>query len=160
MKISKSRPAGIAAFAAILCAPLTKPAGAQTFDSSGNGSLKGGYFVRQVVTAKLDPNTSAIGRALSLAGVMTFDGKGNYSFAGQMVDTQAGSTAKPYSISGLYSVASNGLAQIQNPIDPPIPNTAPLPALVLWPSSPAPRKEAIAIFLSPSPPDRPPRTAP
>jgi Flp pilus assembly pilin Flp len=117
VKISKLRLAGFTAFVAILCAPLTMPAGAQTFDTRGNGSLKGDYFVRQVVTTQLDPSTSAIGRAFSLTGVMTFDGKGNYTFAGQMVDTQAGSTATPYSTSGVYSAASNGLAQIQNPLD-------------------------------------------
>jgi uncharacterized protein (TIGR03437 family) len=112
-----NRPMKISAFVTILCGLFTLSAEAQTFDTSGNGSLKGDYFVRQVVTAKLDPNNSAIGRGFSLTGVITFDGKGKYTFAGQMVDTQAGSTAKPYSTSGVYSVASNGLAQIQNPID-------------------------------------------
>lgn len=96
---------------------VTVPAGAQTFDTSGNGKLNGEYFVRQVVTADLDPATSAIGRAVSLTGTMTFDGKGKYAFTGQMMDTKSGSTAKPYTVSGTYSVASNNLAQIQNPID-------------------------------------------
>ena len=101
----------------VLCALFTLFVQAQTFDTSGNSMLKGDYFVRQIVTANLDPNTSAIGRAFSLTGVMTFDGHGKYTFAGQMLDTQAGATAKPYSTSGVYSVASNGLAQIQDPID-------------------------------------------
>lgn len=92
-------------------------ASAQTFDASGNGTLKGDYFVRQVITANLDPNTSAIGRAVSLTGTITFDGKGNYSFTGQLMDTKAGSTATPYTVSGTYSVAANSLARLQNPID-------------------------------------------
>ncbi|MGP0072875.1 MAG: hypothetical protein ACLPWF_13200 [Bryobacteraceae bacterium] len=96
---------------------LTVSARTQTFDTSGNENLKGDYFVRQVIAADLDPMTSAIGRAYSLTGVMTFDGQGNYSFIGQMMDTQSGSTAKPYTASGIYSVASDGLALIQNPID-------------------------------------------
>jgi uncharacterized protein (TIGR03437 family) len=107
----------ILAFMTVFCAGLALPAAAQTFDTSGNGKLNGDYFVRQVITTNLDPNTSAIGRAISLTGVMTFDGNGNYSFTGQMLDTQVGTTAQPYSTSGSYAVESNGMAQIQDPID-------------------------------------------
>lgn len=108
---------GIIAFGAILYSSVTLPASAQTFDTSGNATLNGDYFVRQVVTADLDPTTSAIGRTVSVTGVMTFDGKGKYTFTGQLMDTKSGSTAKPYTGSGTYSVASNNLAQIQDPID-------------------------------------------
>jgi uncharacterized protein (TIGR03437 family) len=101
----------------ISCAGLAIPAAAQTFDTSGNGKLKGDYFVRQVVTTNLDPNTSAIGRAISLTGIMTFDGKGNYKFAGQELDTKAGSSAVAFNASGTYQVESNGMAQIVDPID-------------------------------------------
>lgn len=108
----------ITAYVALLCGLFCLAVEAQVFDTSGNGSLTGDYFVRQVVTANLDPSTSAIGRGFSLTGVMTFDGAGTYSFAGQLMDTQKGTTARKFSTSGgLYSVASNGLVQIQNPID-------------------------------------------
>ena len=100
-----------------LFAGLPVPAAAQTFDTSGNGKLNGEYFVRQVVTTDLDSITSAIGRAISIIGVMIFDGNGNYTFIGQMSDTMAGTSGVTYSIAGTYSVESNGLAQIQNPID-------------------------------------------
>jgi uncharacterized protein (TIGR03437 family) len=100
-----------------LCAGLALPAAAQTFDTSGNGNLNGEYFVRQVLTTDLDTNTSAIGRAISIIGVMLFDGNGNYTFIGQMSDTMAGTSGVSYSTAGTYSVASNGLAQILNPID-------------------------------------------
>jgi uncharacterized protein (TIGR03437 family) len=100
-----------------LCAGLAVPAAAQNFDTSGNGKLNGDYFVRQVLTTDLDANTSAIGRAISLTGIMTFDGQGNYTFAGQMTDNQAATAGVPYSTSGFYSVESNGMAQILNPID-------------------------------------------
>jgi len=103
-------------FAIIATASLqaqTTPA----FDNSGNGTLSGPYFVRQVLAANIDANSSAIGRAVSIAGIMTFDGNGNYSFTGQMVDSSTGSTASSYSIRGIYAVQSNGLMQIQNPID-------------------------------------------
>ncbi|HEX5229802.1 MAG TPA: hypothetical protein VFW44_18950, partial [Bryobacteraceae bacterium] len=117
MRMSQAIFAAFFSFVTVLSLSFAPPAGAQTFDTSGNGRLKGDYFVRQVLTADLDPVTSAIGRAVSVTGVMTFDGKGGYSFDGQLMDTKAGSTAKPYTVSGKYSVAANNLAQIQDPID-------------------------------------------
>ena len=108
----------ISVFVTLLCGLFTLTAKAQLFDSSGNATLKGDYFVRQVSTANLDPLTSAIGRGFSLTGVMTFDGAGKYAFSGKLLDTKAGTTARDFSYTGgLYSVASNGLVQIQNPID-------------------------------------------
>ena len=100
------------------CAIGCTSASAQNnFDTSGNGMLKGAYFVRQVLLANLDPNTSAIGEAISIIGTMTFDGNGNYTFSGQKTDSSASSTAQSYTTSGMYNVASNGMVQIQNPID-------------------------------------------
>ncbi len=101
---------------ALLCAILALSANAQvgqTFDSSGNGLLNGNYFVRQVLTQP-DANSN-ISSATSIIGIITFDGVGDYSFTGQMM-TQGGS-AQSYSTSGGYNVASNGLLQLQNPID-------------------------------------------
>jgi uncharacterized protein (TIGR03437 family) len=103
----------LAAFAAVGAQAQATP----SFDNSGDGTLTGTYFVRQVLAANIDNSTSAIGRAVSIAGVMTFDGKGGYSFSGQIVDSTTGSTASAYTISGTYAVQSNGLMQIQNPID-------------------------------------------
>jgi uncharacterized protein (TIGR03437 family) len=88
---------------------------AQTFDTSGDSGVSGPYFVRHVLTADLDQETSAIGRATSLTGIMTFNGSGSYSFSGQMMDTQTGSSA--YTVSGTYRVSSSGLIQLTNPID-------------------------------------------
>src|ERR1700749_1942938 len=102
MRAAQCTFATIIAFVAVLYLSNAAPATAQTFDNSGNGTLKGAYFVRQVITADLDTNTSAIGRAISLTGIMTFDGQGGYSFAGQKMDTNAGSTAGSYSVSGTY----------------------------------------------------------
>jgi uncharacterized protein (TIGR03437 family) len=88
----------------------------QSFDTSGDGMLKGAYFVRQVLTL-LDGNTSAIDQAVSLTGVMTFDGNGNYTFTGQELNSLVGSTAVAYSTSGVYAVSASGLVQISTPID-------------------------------------------
>lgn len=117
MQNSRFRIAAIFAFGALLYIPVTLPASAQSFDSSGNGNLKGDYFLRQVITADLDQFTGAIGRAVSLTGTITFDGHGKYAFNGQKMDTMAGSTAAAYSATGSYSLASDNLLQIQDPID-------------------------------------------
>ena len=89
---------------------------AQSFDNSGNGTLKGTYLVRQVLTTA-NVSTSAITRAASIIGTMTFDGNGNYSFTGQKMDTSAGTAPAAYSAQGTYAVAANGMLQIANPID-------------------------------------------
>jgi len=88
----------------------------QAFDNSGNGMLKGAYFVRQVLT-DLDGTTSDIDQAVSLTGTMTFDGNGNYTFTGQELNSMVGTTAVAYSTSGVYAVSASGLVQIATPID-------------------------------------------
>ena len=90
-------------------------AAAQTFDNGGNGMLKGDYFVRQVLLSDISAQ-GAIGRARSILGTVTFDGNGNYSFSGQIADTQM-AQPQSYSVNGKYILASNGLFQLQNPID-------------------------------------------
>ena len=88
----------------------------QSFDNSANGKLKGAYFVRQVLTL-LDGQTSAIDQAVSLTGVMTFDGNGNYTFAGQELNSMVGTSAVAYNTTGVYAVSASGLVQISTPID-------------------------------------------
>jgi len=100
------------ALAVVLLGVVTISGTAQ--DSSATGTVKGAYFVRQVLTLP-DLNTSAITRALSLIGTMTFDGAGNYSFTGQLMDSLSGS-AQAFSTTGGYLVGANGLAQFSNPI--------------------------------------------
>jgi uncharacterized protein (TIGR03437 family) len=81
---------------------------AQTFDTSGNGMLHGDYFVREVLAAGQNPSTGAITSATSAIGVVTFDGKGDFTFAGQVM-TSGSTTPTTSSISGVYGVGSNGL---------------------------------------------------
>lgn len=100
-----------------LSAALAIPAAAQTFDTSGNGKLNGPFFVRQVATTNLNSATSAIGEAISVIGIMTFDGQGNYTFIGIKRDTaDSTGTGQAFTTTGTYAVESNGMAQIQNPI--------------------------------------------
>ena len=105
------------ALSTVLCGMFGISALAQNIDASANSSLSGTYAVRQVFLSGIDQNTSAIGRARSIIGIMTFDGNGKYTFNGQMCDTNSGSTAQAYSASGSYSVGANGLAEIQSAID-------------------------------------------
>lgn len=108
------RSAGLAAF---LCGTIGISALAQNIDSSANSSLNGAYAVRHVLLSGLDQNTSAIGEARSLIGIITFDGNGNYTFTGQLCDTANSSTAQTHSTSGQYALGANGIFQMQNPID-------------------------------------------
>jgi uncharacterized protein (TIGR03437 family) len=92
-------------------------ASAQSFDNSGDGNLFGDYFVREVMLSNVDQNTSAVGRARSVIGIVTFDGQGNYSFTGTSMDTQAGQPASINGQLGVYSLAANGLVAIDDLID-------------------------------------------
>lgn len=90
--------------------------GAPNIDTSGNSTLKGDYFMREVVfyfSASGDIN-----RARSVTGVISFDGNGNYQFTGQQMDS-TGRAPQPasYSVAGQYVVRSNGLAEFENPAD-------------------------------------------
>jgi uncharacterized protein (TIGR03437 family) len=107
----------ITGLAAVLWAVAGSQAPAQVFDDSGNAGLNGDYFVREVLLNNIDQSTSDVGRALSIVGIMTFDGVGNYSFSGQIMDTDAG-TVQAYSTTGSYALASNGMVFIQDLIDP------------------------------------------
>lgn len=106
--------------AAALCI-LAVPSMAQTIpsqpDTSANGTLTGIYFVRQVAVSDFDSKTGNAGRARSVTGVATFDGKGGYTFSGVLLDTKAGSKQQPYTTKGTYAVGANGLFQITNLFD-------------------------------------------
>lgn len=89
---------------------LVLSAPAQTFDTSGNATLKGSYFVREILFAGQAADGS-ITSAASVIGTVTFDGKGNYSFTGQRMISRSGSATNLTS-TGVYGVAANGLIQI------------------------------------------------
>jgi uncharacterized protein (TIGR03437 family) len=115
MKNMNSRSWRNPGLAILLLGAVHIPGTAQSFDTSATGTVKGAYFVRQVLTIP-DANTSAILRAVSLIGTMTFDGMGGYTFTGQLMDSKAGN-AQAFSTTGGYGVSANGFAQVQNPID-------------------------------------------
>ena len=92
-------------------------ASAQSFDNSGDGNLFGDYFVREVMLSNVDQKTSAVGRARSVVGIITFDGEGSYSFSGSLMDSSTGQQATITGQVGVYDVAANGLVAIDDLID-------------------------------------------
>lgn len=81
------------------------------FDNSANATLKGQYFVREVVLLNLDA-AGGIGEAIGAIGIATFDGAGNYTFSGQIADSASTSGSGSASSSGTYAVAANGFLRI------------------------------------------------
>lgn len=75
------------------------------FDASANATLKGQYFVREVVLTNLSAQ-GAIGKALGAIGIATFDGAGKYAFSGQLTGTGSVSST------GTYAVSSSGFLRI------------------------------------------------
>lgn len=99
-------------FAFLTLACLTVAAG-QSFDTSANSSLNGTYFLREL--AFTVSSQGAITRSFSVSGPIVFDGNGKYTFNGQLLDSSKSTTQpSPYTVSGGYSVAANGMAQIQS----------------------------------------------
>jgi uncharacterized protein (TIGR03437 family) len=88
-----------------------------SFDTSGTALLKGSYFIRQVLNA----NTSSIGQvgeAVSLTGIIAFDGAGNYTLNGQLSDNtmSSGAPQSLSSITGTYAVNASGVLVMDNPL--------------------------------------------
>ncbi len=92
-------------------------ASAQSFDSSADGNLFGDYFVREVMLSDVDQNSSAVGRARSIVGTITFDGQGNYDFSGTLMDASTGQTATITGLHGAYQLAGNGFFAMDDLID-------------------------------------------
>lgn len=76
------------------------------FDSSGDGTLNGTYYFRQVLY------DAQSGDSMSLVGNIDFDGQGNYTLNNATIlDAATGSsTPQSFSASGTYSVAASGEA--------------------------------------------------
>ena len=81
------------------------------FDNSGNATLKGAYFVREVTLLNLSAQ-GGIGEALSVTGIAAFDGAGKYNFSGRLADSASTTGGKSTSFSGTYAVAANGYLKI------------------------------------------------
>jgi uncharacterized protein (TIGR03437 family) len=86
---------------------------AQSWDNSGNGLLKGNYYVRHVIWAASDADAD-LADGLSVYGEITFDGNGNYTFNGTLVDGAAEQLYTYTSITGTYTIAASGYGFMDN----------------------------------------------
>jgi hypothetical protein len=82
---------------------------AQTLDSSGNGLLSGQYYVRQVFYI-YSVSAVALTETINVQGTITFDGSGNYSFSGSVLDSAETPTVKveTFTSAGHYLISGSG----------------------------------------------------
>ncbi len=110
MALIERRPfTGLLALAGLMASGLA--AQSYQFDNSSNETLKGPYFVREVALRNLSAQ-GGIGEAISVAGIASFDGAGNYTFSGQLTDSASKTATQSASFSGAYAVAANGFLRI------------------------------------------------
>ena len=92
---------------------------AATWDTSGNGMLKGPYYVRQVLYYSPD-RYGDLGGLETHYGTLTFDGNGNYSGTLTYYVPGLGETARTATATGTYSIASSGYGFIGYPCFVPL----------------------------------------
>jgi uncharacterized protein (TIGR03437 family) len=79
----------------------------QKADTSNNAAVHGDYFIREILITGQNAD-GTITSASSAIGLATFDGAGNYKFAGATGSNNS---------TGVYGVGSNGLMYIQSFVD-------------------------------------------
>lgn len=98
-----------------------------TLDTSGNAQLSGTYRFRHLAVTGV--NTAGNPTEMTAStGVITFDGRGNYSLAGSYINNQV-SNGAPQTLNvpscanatgscGRYAIGGHGMGYIRNPIAP------------------------------------------
>jgi len=84
------------------------------YDSSGDNQLNGAYYLRQVFYINSSQVLQgAVGEAINIQGTITFDGNGNYSFSGSLLDSANGTiTPTTFTGSGTYVISASGMGYI------------------------------------------------
>src|ERR1051325_1736395 len=85
-----------------------------TWDTSGNGLLKGTYYFREVIYLVGD-SAGDLSRAIALYGNATFSGNGTYTMTATVMDSQTG-FPRSGSLSGTYSISASGYGFLSNPL--------------------------------------------
>ncbi len=89
---------------------------AQTWDTSGNGMLKGTYYFRHVTYEISDSGAGDLYDAFTLYGTVTFDGAGKYSMPSvTLIEGRTGQVQNG-AVSGTYSIAASGQGFLSSPI--------------------------------------------
>src|SRR4051812_43171158 len=89
---------------------------AQTWDTSGNGLLKGTFYFREVVWLVDSSNTGNLGDAIAAYGNITFDGNGNYTVSNAQVLDAAANSVQNLSVTGTYSISASGFGFMRHPL--------------------------------------------
>ena len=91
----------------------TLPAAGQSWDTSGNGQLKGTYYFREVSYAT--DQEGDIMDGTSAYGNVTFSGSGTYTITvAQVFDVSQGGVEQ-YSLAGTYSISASGYGFMSSP---------------------------------------------
>jgi len=93
--------------AVLLAAAGGLPVGAQTWDASGNGMLKGTYYFRYVAWQGQYDATNNLQYALAIYGNISFS-DGAYSLTGAREFDSGNEVPQPWFVGGTYSVGVNG----------------------------------------------------
>jgi uncharacterized protein (TIGR03437 family) len=97
----------------VLSAAASWQASAQTWDTSGNGLLKGAYYFREVFYTVSD-GSGDLGEATAVYGTITFSGNGTYTGTATYYDSSAGLGTLP--LTGTYSIAASGYGFLSSPL--------------------------------------------
>jgi uncharacterized protein (TIGR03437 family) len=100
----------------LLLLSATAGLSAQTFDTSGNGMLKGTYYFRQVIYVLSSAADGTLADAAALYGTVNFSGTGTYTMSVTLADAQAGQLQSGNISGGTYSVSSSGQAFLSSPL--------------------------------------------
>jgi len=130
---------------ACLCAAPGLPLFAQVIN---NASLTGKYGFREVVLA-------ASNQVQTLFGTLTFDGKGGYTYAGQLL-SGASAPAASSANNGTYSVQPSGLATISDPLQSGGQINARFASALLLGSNTETSNNSFSIFIAVPLPSAPP----
>ena len=98
----------------VLSAAAVFQASAQSWDSSGNGMLKGTYYFREVFY-DVGYNDGSLSEATALYGSINFSGTGTYTAQVSLFDSNAGLESGPIN-NGTYSISASGYGFISNPV--------------------------------------------
>lgn len=86
---------------------------AQSLDSSGDSMLNGTYYVRQVFYIAT-PGSSSLAANVSIAGTITFNGGGGYTFSGSYQNSASTPSYSAFSGSGSYVISASGQGYISS----------------------------------------------
>ena len=100
----------------VLSAAAGWQASAQSWDTSGNGLLKGTYYFRQVFYLVGD-QYGDLNEATAVYGTINFSGTGTGTYTGTVTVFDSGSgIPETGTVTGTYSIAASGYGFLSNPI--------------------------------------------